>query len=79
MAINLFAHVLRDELHGGSDAPAATAASDWRRWVLRDLVVRRNGSSAWGLSTPAAPRATAPRLDPTNEPLWPDTQPCCHE
>ena len=80
MAMRLFAHVLRSEIPAAdSDGAAATATADSRRWVFRDLVVRRHGYAAWGLSQPATPGAAAPSRDPAAEPLWPDTQPWCHE
>lgn len=80
----LFAHVFPVAIHGVAAAtPAAaataTAAADPRRGVFRDLVVRRAGYAAWGLSNPATPRAAAVPREPAAEPLWPDTQPWCHE
>ena len=54
MAMKLFAHMLRSEIPGiDSDEPAAAATPDSRRWVFRDLVVRRDGYAAWGLSREA--------------------------
>ena len=80
MAMKLFAHVLRSEFAVvGSGAPAMTGSPESRRWVFRDLVVRRHGYAAWGLSGPTAPIAAKPGHEPSAEPLWPDTQPCCHE
>jgi hypothetical protein len=80
MAIKLFAHVLRSEIPAaGSNGSATAAALDPRRWVFRDLVVRRDGYAPWGVSPrPPADGATPPR-EPAAEPLWPDTQPWCHE
>ena len=76
--VNLFVHVLRSGIPA-SDEPAATATPDSRRWVFRDLVVRRDGDAAWGLwGVVSASGATAKR-EPASEPLWPDTQPWCHE
>jgi hypothetical protein len=79
MAMKLFSHVLRSEIPGtASTGPAATAAMDARRWVFRDLVVRRDGYASWGLSSRPSANAAAPAHDPV-EPSWPDTQPWCHE
>jgi len=79
MAMKLFAHMLRSEIPGiDSDEPAAAATPDSRRWVFRDLVVRRDGYAAWGLSVEAAGIVALPR-ESAIEPLWPDTQPCWHE
>jgi hypothetical protein len=80
MAMNLFSHVLRSGIPADdSDEPAATAALDSRRWVFRDLVVRRDGHSAWGLLRAASTGAATARREPSIEPLWPDTQPWCHK
>jgi len=80
MAMKLFVHVLRSGIPGGDlDEPAAAGSPDSRRWVFRDLVVRRHGYAAWGLSGPTGADAAAPPRDPAVEPLWPDTQPWCHE
>ena len=80
MAMKLLAHVLRSAIPGlDSDEPAATTASDLRRWVFRDLVVRRHGYAAWGLWRAASADGATPRREPSIEPLWPDTQPRCHE
>jgi hypothetical protein len=78
MALKLFAHVLRSEIPAGGLA-AATAAIDPRRWDFRDLVVRRDGYSAWGLLPRRSPDAPRSPPEPAAEPLWVDTQPWCHE
>jgi len=78
MAMKLFAHMLRSEIPGiDSDEPAAAATPDSRRWVFRDLVVRRDGYAAWGLSKETG--AVAMPRESAIEPLWPDTQPWWHE
>ena len=78
MAMKLFAHMLRSEIPGiDSEKAAAAATPDSRRWVFRDLVVRRDGYAAWGLSREAA--AVAVPRESAIEPLWPDTQPWWHE
>jgi len=81
MAMKLFAHVLRSEIPAAdSDDPAAASSADARRWVFRDLVVRRQGYAAWGLWQTASAAAATPSGDPGLEPpLWSDTQPWCHE
>jgi len=79
MAMNLFAHVLRSGIPAVDSDEPATAAPDSRRWVFRDLVVRRDGYSAWGLWRTASAGAATPRRETPIEPLWPDTQPWCHE
>jgi hypothetical protein len=80
MAMKLFAHVLRSEIPAvDAEDAATTAMSDGRRWVFRDLVVRREGYAAWGLSQAASATAAKPPGDPGLEPLWADTQPWCHE
>ena len=80
MAMKLFAHVLRSEIPASSSLePATTAAADPRRWVFRDLVVRRHGYAPWGLSHGPSAGAAASPHEPPVEPLWPDTQPWCHE
>jgi len=77
--MKLFAHMLRSEIPGiDSDDPAGAGTADSRRWVFRDLVVRRDGYAAWGLSKEAAGAVAMPR-DSAIEPLWPDTQPWWHE
>jgi hypothetical protein len=79
MAMKLFAHVLRSEMPASDSlAPTATATPDARRWVFRDLVVRRDGYAPWSLSRRPSARAAGSR-EPSAEPLWPDTQPWCHE
>src|SRR4051794_12600149 len=78
MALKLFAHVLRSEIPADG-ATGATAAVDARRWVFRDLVVRRADYAAWGLSPRRSPDAAPSSREPAAEPLWPDTQPWCHE
>ena len=79
MAMKLFAHVLRSDIPAAdSSLPLTTATPDPRRWVLRDLVVRREGYAAWGLWLASTGAATTQR-EPAIEPLWPDTQPWCHE
>ena len=78
MGKKLFAHVFHSEFPGASEEPAATA-SDPRRWVFRDLVVRRDGYAPWGLSRPPTADAAAPQREPAAEPLWPETQPGWHE
>jgi len=79
MAMKLFAHVLRSGIPAvDSGEPSATGTPGSRRWVFRDLVVRRDGAAAWGIwPVPAA--AGTPQREPGSEPLWPDTQPWCHE
>ncbi len=81
MAIKLFAHVLR--VATADAAPHASAAAhslDLRRWVFRQLVVRRADMAAWGLSLPGrASDGEAARRVGAAEPLWADTQPWCHE
>ena len=77
MALKLLAHVFRSEIPAGN-GPAATAALDPRRWLLRDLVVRRGDPAPWGVS-PRASTGSAPSREPAAEPLWSDTQPWCHE
>jgi len=80
MAMKLFAHVLRSEIPAAdSVASTATVTPDTRRWVFRDLVVRRDGYAPWGLSRRPWARAAAGPREPSAEPLWPDTQPWCHE
>jgi len=80
MAMKLFAHVLRSEIPAtDSNDPSGAATRDARRWIFRDLVVRRDGYAAWGLSQPASSGAATAPGDPALEPLWPDTQPWCHE
>lgn len=81
MAMKLLAHVLRSEFPSrGADAAAGTDVPDPRRWVFRDLVVRRDGYAPWGLvHRPPADAAATTRRDPAAEPLWADTQPWCHE
>ena len=80
MSMKLLAHVLRSGIPAlDSDAPAATATPDSRRWVFRDLVVRRHGYAAWGLWRSASADGAAKPREPATEPLWPDTQPWCHE
>jgi hypothetical protein len=81
MAMKLFAHVLQTPTPGaGPDEEAASRSQDGRRWMLRDLVVRRDGFAPWGLSFPAhGGGAAATGREPTAEPLWADTQPWCHE
>ena len=55
MSMKLFVHVLRSGIPAvDTDGPAATTATDSRRWVFRDLVVRRDGYAAWGLWRPAS-------------------------
>ena len=79
MAMKLLAHVFRSEIPG-SDEPDGTASSEARRWIFRDLVVRREGYAPWGLSHPAPSSGAAkPRRESAAEPLWADTQPWCHE
>ena len=82
MAMNLFAHVLRSTTSGsGPDEPALSGTLEPRLWVVfRDLVVRRDGYAAWGLSR-AAPEGgeAATRSEPSAEPLWADTQPWFHK
>ena len=80
MSMKLFAHVLRSEIPATESSElAATATQEARRWVFRDLVVRRDGYAAWGLWPPASSGAAKAPGDPALEPLWPDTQPWCHE
>ena len=80
MAMKLFAHVLRSEISAADSIwPVAVASLDPRRWVFRDLVVRRDGYAAWGLSPESSAGTAAPALEPAAEPLWPDTQPWCRE
>jgi hypothetical protein len=80
MTMKLFAHVLRSEIPAtDSNDPGAVATSEARRWVFRDLVVRRDGFAAWGLWPPASSTAATTAGDPAVEPLWSDTQPWCHE
>jgi hypothetical protein len=81
MAIKLFAHILRSTTPGEDpEEPDAASAPEPRRWVFRDLVVRRDDLAAWGLWRPApANDADAARHDPAAEPLWADTQPWCHK
>jgi hypothetical protein len=77
MAMKLFPHML--QMPGvDSNGPAATATADSRRWVFRDLVVRRDGYAPWGLWRPSA-GAAAPPGEPAIEPVWPDTQPWYHK
>jgi len=77
MAMKLFAHML--QMPGvDSSGPAVTATADSRRWVFRDLVVRRDGYAPWGLWRPSAGAATPPG-EPAIEPVWPDTQPWFHK
>ena len=78
MALKLFAHVLRSEIPAGGDA-AAAGALDSRRWVFRDLVVRRDGYAAWGLSGRSSSDASVPAREAAAEPQWSDTQPWWHE
>ncbi len=81
MAIKLFAHILRASTVGDDrDDAVAREADDGRRWAFRDLVFRRSDLAEWGLAY-ALPvsRGTAARRKPRSEPLWPDTQPWCHE
>jgi hypothetical protein len=75
--MKLFAHVLRSGIPAVDSGEPATP--DSRRWVFRDLVVRRDGYAAWGLRWPASAGATKARGEPASEPLWPDTQPWCHD
>jgi len=78
--VNLFAHVLRSGMPAvDANDPAETATPDSRRWVFRDLVVRRDGYAAWGLWRTNSTDAATPRREPSTEPLWPDTQPWCHD
>ena len=80
MAIKLLAHILRNTSPDEPDEPAMGRSLDPRRWVFRDLVVRRDDLSAWALWGKAPKRrADAVRRDPAAEPLWADTQPWCHE
>ena len=81
MAMTLFAHVLRGATPGEERGEALAARSlDLRRWVFRELVVRRVDLAAWGLAHwPQSVRAAVERREPTPEPLWADTQPWCHE
>jgi hypothetical protein len=76
--VNLFVHVLRSGIPA-SHEPTETATPDSHRWVFRDLVSRRDGYAAWGLWRTASTGAAPPRREPSIEPLWPDTQPWCHE
>jgi hypothetical protein len=79
MAMKLLAHVLRNAIPAiDSGEPAAAAMPGSRRWVFRDLVVRRDGYSAWRIR-PATAAAGSPPREPGIEPLWPDTEPWCHE
>jgi hypothetical protein len=81
MAIKLFAHMLRGAAADDHLAPGVDGRSlDLRRWMLADLVVRRADPVPWGLSRPLRGRdGTTRRRDAAAEPLWADTQPCCHE
>jgi hypothetical protein len=80
MAMKLLAHVFRTGIPAlASTEPAGAATADSRRWVFRDLVVRRDGYAAWGLWSPARAGAAKPRREAASETLWPDTQPWCHE
>jgi hypothetical protein len=80
MSMKLFVHVLRSGIPAvDTDGPAATTATDSRRWVFRDLVVRRDGYAAWGLWRPTSADGATTKREPATEPLWPDTQPWCHE
>ena len=81
MAMKLFAHVLWGETaEASADPPAGSRSADLRRWVLRDLVVRRDGYAPWGLAHRATSGAAAgARREPSAEPFWADTQPWCHK
>jgi len=80
MAMKLFAHVLRSEIVAAeSNDPADMATADSRRWVFRDLLVRRHGYAAWGLWQPTPVGAATAPVDPALEPHWADTQPWCHD
>jgi len=77
MVMKLLAHVFRSGISAVDSAEAALP--DSRRWVFRDLVVRRDAYAAWGPWWSASVGAAKPRREPASEPLWSDTQPWCHE
>jgi len=78
MSMKLFEHMLRMPGVESGGPAAVAAAADPRRWVFRDLVVRRDGHSASGLWRTSSGSATPPR-EPAIDPVWPDTQPWCHK
>ena len=77
MATNLFAHVLRNSIPEPDSGPSVALRQSERRWVFRDLVVRRDGFAPWSLSTPAS--AQIRPAEPAAESVWAETQPCWRE
>ncbi len=77
MAMKLFAQVPRsDAAEAGPDGQSGIHLLDPRRWIPRDLVVRRDVYARWGLSHTAPPsRVAAKRREPAGDSLWADTQP----